>query len=76
MESYIKSGENGVLIHQKDPAALRKVLEELLANKELRRQYGEKAREFALAECDADAQAKKMADYFKRLYEYTKSPRK
>ena len=68
-ESYITHGENGILVEQKDTEELRDAIKELLQDDTKRKEMGQKAREFTEKNCDADAVAEKMSEFFRELGE-------
>ncbi|MDE1874954.1 MAG: glycosyltransferase family 4 protein [Patescibacteria group bacterium] len=68
MESYVVSGENGLLVPEGDAPALRKALADLLANPAERRRIGENARRYALEHLDIEDCSRRLADFFMRLY--------
>jgi glycosyltransferase involved in cell wall biosynthesis len=51
----VHDGDNGLLVPPKDPIALAAAIERLRGDPELRRQLGQRAREFALVELSWDA---------------------
>jgi len=65
--SYVAEGENGLLVPEGDPEALREALEQLLGDKELQAKLGQNARAYAEAHLDAEVLAGKLAAFFKRL---------
>lgn len=67
MASYIKDGENGLLVPERNPEALQGALERLLKDPELRGRLGKNARAYAESYLDADKLAGKLADFFRRL---------
>ena len=66
-ESYIKEGENGFLVHQKDSRAIRAAIEKLLHNPELRTRMGNAARAYAIEHLDLEKNTRALADFFKKL---------
>lgn len=67
MASYVTDGENGLLVPEGDPEALKKALERLLGDEQLRMRLGRNARAYAEKHLDAEALAGKLAAFFKRL---------
>lgn len=67
MRSYIKNGENGILVPPGDSLTMRKAIERLLADEPERRRLGENARNFAVEECSAEKFAERLAIYFRKL---------
>jgi glycosyltransferase involved in cell wall biosynthesis len=66
-ESYIEHGVNGILVPEKDEAALRSAIDDLVASPSKRAELGKRAREWAGAHCDADIFASSLAGYFKSI---------
>lgn len=62
-ESYIKSGENGLLIEEKNKEALGIAIINLLADPVKRRYLGENARKFILEYCNPEFNSKKLAEF-------------
>ncbi len=67
MASYVTDGENGLLVPEGDPEALKRAIERLLGDEDLRIKLGRNARIYAEAYLDADKLGEKLADFFKRL---------
>jgi len=67
MESYIKDGENGLLVPKNDPEAMQKDIKDLLNDSVKRKRLGENARKFAVEYCEAEKQAKNLSQYFNNL---------
>ncbi|HVY72540.1 MAG TPA: glycosyltransferase family 4 protein [Candidatus Paceibacterota bacterium] len=66
MESYIRSGETGILVAQKSVPELRSAIRRLLEDDELRARLGAQARAYAVEQCDAEHVARRMAVFFNR----------
>jgi colanic acid/amylovoran biosynthesis glycosyltransferase len=62
----IENGESGILVEEKNPAALADALKRLLADEELRKKLGERGRARVLQEFDVQKNACKL----KRLFEH------
>jgi glycosyltransferase involved in cell wall biosynthesis len=67
MRSYITHGENGLLVPERDVAAMRAAIQELLADGEKRARLGRAARAYAAAHLDAEKLTGRLAEYFKRM---------
>jgi glycosyltransferase involved in cell wall biosynthesis len=67
MASYVTDGENGLLVPEGDPEALKRALERLLADEGLRAKLGHNARIYAETHLDANKLGEKLAMFFKRL---------
>lgn len=67
MASYITDGENGLLVREGDPQALRAALERLLADPELCTRLGQQARRYAETHLDAVTLGEKLALFFKKI---------
>jgi len=65
--SYVKDGENGLLVPEGGTKALREAIERLLNNLSLRETMGKNARAYAEKHLDAEMLAGRLADFFKRL---------
>ena len=63
----IKNGENGLLCEAGDTAALQKLLEELLEQRDRREQFGRDAREKIAQEFDIQITIEKLIQIYKRL---------
>jgi len=63
----VEHGRNGFLVPARDPAALAEALGRLAADPDLRRRLGEAGRAKALAEFDAAALARQLADLYPAL---------
>jgi glycosyltransferase involved in cell wall biosynthesis len=62
----VRDGENGLLVPQKDPAALAAAIERLRAESQLRRQFSRQAREYALKQLSWDATIDALQRTFER----------
>lgn len=71
-ESYVKNMENGILVEERNVAAMKQAIQSLLADKDLRHRMGVKARQYAIEELDPERRAKQLADFFNRLLEARK----
>jgi glycosyltransferase involved in cell wall biosynthesis len=67
MAAYVASGENGLLVPERDPAALREAISRVMNDAELREKLGASARAYALEHLDAEKLGKRLADFFERL---------
>jgi glycosyltransferase involved in cell wall biosynthesis len=67
-ETYVRNGENGILVEEKNPEALKKALQTLLDNPELRKSMGKKAYEYAQSHLDVRACTRQLADFFKKIF--------
>jgi len=67
MESYIKDGENGILVPKNDSEAMKKAILELLNDPEKRKKLGEAARKTALEQCEAEKHAKDLVQFFEKI---------
>ncbi len=67
MESYIRDGENGILVPQNDAIALRNAINELLSDSDKRKRLGENVRKFAVEYCEAEKFAKNLTDFFEKI---------
>lgn len=67
MRSYITHGENGLLVPERDPQAMRAAIKELLDDKEKRTRLGRAARTYAEKRLDAEKLAGQLAEYFKTV---------
>lgn len=65
--SYVAEGENGLLVPEGDPQALKAAIEHLQGDKELRERLGQNARAYAEAHLDVEKVGEKLANFFKRL---------
>jgi glycosyltransferase involved in cell wall biosynthesis len=63
----IRDGENGYLVPQNDPAALAEALGRLVADGELRRQMGQRARQVAVEEFSWPAIARRYLEIFREI---------
>ena len=70
----VRGGENGLLVPERDPAALASALDLLLHDGELRRRLGDAARATMVAEMSADAMAQKLADLFFKAIGRSQAP--
>lgn len=66
-ESYVKNGENGILVDEGDSLMLRKTIKTLLNDKALRERLGDNAYQYAKINFDAKKCAALLADFFKRI---------
>jgi len=67
MRAYIKHGENGLLVPEGDPEALRKAIQSLLSDEALRKRLGAAARAFTVKYCAGQVWTDNIAAYFKEL---------
>ena len=67
MRSYVRNGENGILVPPKDVGALREAIGVLLRSEEKRIQLGMSARAYAEEHLNAEKLAGELARYFKGL---------
>lgn len=67
MRSYIKNGENGILVPPGDARAMREAIKRLLDDKEERKRLGNSARKFVEENCSADKFSKELSVYFTNL---------
>lgn len=67
LASYIEDGVTGVFVPPHNPDAMRKVIDDLLADDQKRREIGHRARLFAVENFDAEIFAKGLAHYLKKL---------
>jgi len=64
---FIENGENGFVVPIKDGAALAEKVSILIENKELRRKFGQRARETAVKHLDIEICAKKHAQLYREI---------
>lgn len=64
---FIKNGENGFVVPIKDGAALAEKVSILIENKELRRKFGQRARETAVKHLDIEICAEKHAQLYSEI---------
>ncbi len=67
LESYIKDGITGIFVPVHNPSAMRKAIQNLLQDDKKRKEMGQRAREFAVKNNDADIFSKNLSQYFKGL---------
>jgi glycosyltransferase involved in cell wall biosynthesis len=67
LESYVKDGDNGVLVETGDAEGLGKAINDLLMNDEKRKRIGENARKFVEQYCDADITSREIAKLFQDI---------
>lgn len=67
LASYIEDGVTGRLVPPHDAEAMRAAIRDLLQDDAKRRQIGNRAREFAVQNIDADIFGKSLAEYLKKL---------
>jgi glycosyltransferase involved in cell wall biosynthesis len=67
MRSYIENNTNGILVPAFDVSAWEKVIADLVGNPGKRRLMGQRAREFAVKNTNADLFAERLHHYFARL---------
>ena len=67
MESYIESGENGILVDEGNIEGMRQALSNVLSDTQLRTRLGKNARAYAEKNLDADVCTKNLADFFERI---------
>ena len=67
MRSHITHGENGLLVPERDVAAMRAAIKELSADQAKRERLGRAARAYAVANLDAEKLTGELAAYFKNL---------
>lgn len=65
--SYVKDGENGLLVPEADPRALQAAIERLQGDQGLRERLGHSARAYAEAHLDVEKVGEKLANFFKGL---------
>lgn len=66
IEEYLEHGEHGFLFEPGDVSSLTSFLEKLIADRELRRTFGENAREMAQS-YSWEKQAERMEDFYEKL---------
>ncbi len=64
---FIKNGDNGFVVSIKDAVALAEKVSILIENKDLRKKFGQQAREVAVRYLDVDICAKKHAQFYKEI---------
>lgn len=67
MRSYITDGENGLLVPEREPEALKEALLRVLGDDSLRERLEQSARAYAEKHLDIDAQTKRLADFFRSI---------
>lgn len=67
MESYIKDGENGLLVKEGSVEEMRGAILRLLEDEEFRKKLGLNARLFSEKNCEPEKVARETADFFKRI---------
>lgn len=67
MASYITHGENGILVPERNPEALRSAIKKLVSDPALRIRLGRNARTYAEKYLDANEMGERLAVFFKRL---------
>ena len=65
--NFIKDGESGFVVPIKDAAALAEKVGVLIEDEELRKKFGQKAREVAVKHLDIDICVKKHADFYQKI---------
>jgi glycosyltransferase involved in cell wall biosynthesis len=73
MESYVTHGENALLVKEGDVSQMRSAIEAVLGDPVLRKNLGEKARRYALANLDIHACTEKLAVFFRKVFEAERS---
>jgi glycosyltransferase involved in cell wall biosynthesis len=66
-ESFITDGKNGLLVEEGNVEALRRALDRVLIDADLRARLGREARQFAEQNLDSDKQTAKLASFFIHL---------
>jgi glycosyltransferase involved in cell wall biosynthesis len=67
LESYIKSGENGLLIEEGNVSEMRQAIQVVMSDGALRTRLAKNARVYALEHLEINACTKKLADFFETL---------
>ena len=67
MRAYITDGENGLLVPERNPEALKQVLNRVLGDDVLRERLEKASREYAEENLNLQEQTKKLAEFFTRI---------
>jgi glycosyltransferase involved in cell wall biosynthesis len=71
-ETYVRNGENGLLVGERSVESMREAIRFVLNNKKEAERMGENAYEYALENLDAKKCAKVLADFFKKIHQKSK----